>query len=110
RRVECVLKYVRKFSYDFREARKSIACRSAAQGVGRDIQTFEVLMFRLDVLQHTDVFPEILQMLRGFLEEDFDGFAVRRAHARPSVASSSGFSNSSAVGSRYNMQSFNTMA
>src|SRR5262249_22927847 len=97
---------------DFGKAGKPIACGGSSQRVGGNIKAFEVLVLRLDILQHPNVFPQVLQMLRGFLEEDFDGFAIRsvpRAHARPSVTSS-GLSNSSAVGFRYRIQSFSTMA
>ena len=74
-----------------------------------DIKPLEIFFARLDFLKHSDVFPQILQVLRCLLEENFDGFAIRRAHARPS-ATSSGFINSSAVGLRYKIQSFSTIA
>ena len=64
-----------------------------------NVKTFEVLVLRRDVLQHANVFPQILQVLGRFLEDDLDGFALRSAHARPSVTNS-GFSNSPAVGFR----------
>src|SRR5258708_34671062 len=88
---------------------KSIARRSAVQRVSRDVTPFQVFSARLNVLKHAHVLPQALQVLRGFLEEYLDGFAVQRTHARPSVTSS-GFCNSSAVGFRYRMQSFKTMA
>src|SRR5690242_8600991 len=109
RSIQSVLKHVRKFSSNLGESRKTVACGSSAQCMSSNVKTFEVLVLRRDVLQHADVFPQVLQVLGGFLEEDFDGFARGNAHARPSVTSS-GFSNSSAVGLRYKMQSFSTIA
>ena len=104
-----VLENVSELAGDFRKTRKTVAGRSAAESVGRDVQTFEIFAARSNFLKHADVFPQILQVFRGFLEEDFDGFAVRYAHARPSVTSSA-FWTSSAVGLRYRMQSFKTIA
>ena len=109
RGIHRILENVCQLARNLGEAWKAVTRRSAAQRVRRDIQTLEILAPWLDVLQHADVFPQILQVLRGFLEEDFDSFAVGNAHARPSVTSS-GFCNSSAVGLRYRMQSFSTMA
>src|SRR6267143_5726340 len=100
---------MREFSRNLRESRKSIARRSAAERVRRNIKPFQILVARLDLLKHAHVFPQVLQVLRGFLEEHLDAFAVHGAHARPSVTSS-GFCNSSAVGLRYRMQSFRTIA
>src|SRR6266403_1523416 len=100
---------MREFSRNLRESGKSIARRGAAERVRRNIEPLQILAAWLDLLKHTHVLPQILQVLRGFLEEHLDAFAVHRAHARPSVTSS-GFCNSSAVGLRYRMQSFRTMA
>ena len=99
RGVQGVLKHVRKFSSDFGESGKAVARRGSAQRVRGNVKTFEVLVLWRDVLQHANVFPQILQVLGRLLEEDFDGFALRSAHARPSVTNS-GFNNSSAVGFR----------
>ena len=99
RRVQRILKNVRKLAGNFRESREPVTRRSAAQGVRRNVKPFEIFAAWFHVLKHAHVFPQILQVLRGFLEENFDGFAVQRTHARPS-ATSSGFCNSSAVGFR----------
>ena len=108
-RVQRVLEYVRQLCRNFRKARESVARRSPAQCVRRNVQPLEIFAARRDLLQHADVLPQILQVLGGLLEKHLDGFAVRHAHARPSVTSS-GFCSSSAVGLRYRMQSFSTMA
>ena len=75
----------------------------------RNVKALHVFVLRRNFLEDADVLPQILQVLRSFLEKEFHGFAVWSAHARPS-ATSSGFNSSSAVGLRYKMQSFNTMA
>ncbi len=99
RGVQRVLENVRELAGDFREARETVAAGGSGEGVRGDVQAFEIFAARRDFLQHANVLAQVLQMLRGFLEEDFDGFAVGHAHARPSVTSS-GFCNSSAVGLR----------
>ena len=112
RRIERVLKHVRKFTGDFGESWKAVAGGSSAKRVRGNVKPLKIFVLRRNVLQHTHVFSQVLQVLGGFLEEDFDGFAVRsvrRVHTRPSVTSS-GLSNSSAVGFRYKMQSFSTIA
>ena len=76
RRVQRILKNVRKFSCNFRESRESVARRRAAQRMRRNVKSFQVFPARFNVLKHADVFPQILQVLRGFLEEHLDGFAV----------------------------------
>src|SRR6266852_2000171 len=108
-RVKCILKNVCQFSCNFRKSWESIARRSSAQRVRRNVKAIQVFVARFRILEHAHVLPQILQVLRGFLEEYLDGFAVHRTHARPS-ATSSGFCNSSAVGFRYKMQSFRTIA
>ena len=75
----------------------------------RNVEALHVFALGRNFLEDADILPQILQMLRSFLEKEFHGFAVWSAHARPS-ATSSGFNSSSAVGLRYKMQSFNTMA
>ena len=62
-----------------------------------------------DFLQDAHILAQILQVLGSFLKEHLDGFAVREC-SRASLRHSSDFCNSSAVGLRYKMQSFNTMA
>src|SRR5215467_1506892 len=94
---------------NFRKLRVAITRRSSAQRVRRNVEALHVFALRLNFLQHANVFPQILQVLRSFLEEQLHGFAVWSAHARPS-ATSSGFKSSSAVGLRYKMQSFSTIA
>ena len=98
-RVQRILKNMREFPGNFRKSRKPIACRRSTQRMRRNVESFEIFPPRFNVLEHADVFPQILQVLRGLLEEHLDGFAVQRTHARPS-ATSSGFCNSSAVGFR----------
>src|SRR5712692_7386977 len=100
---------MREFSRNLRESGKSIARRGTAECVRRNIKPLQILVAWLDLLKDTRILPQILQVLRGFLEEHLDAFAVNRAHARPSVTSS-GFCSSSAVGLRYRMQSFKTIA
>ena len=95
RGVQRILKDVGEFAGDFREAREAVTGGRAFESVCGDIQTLEIFATRSDFLKYADVFPQILQVLRGFLEEQFDGFTIRHAHARPSVTSS-GFCNSSA--------------
>src|SRR5215831_13646435 len=109
RRVQSVLKDVCELAGDFGKARESVAGGGTTKRMRGNVQALEIFAARLNLLQDADVFTEILQMLRCFLEEELDGFAIQRAHARPSVTSS-GFWDSSAVGLRYKMQSFNTMA
>src|SRR6266404_6825649 len=98
-RIQRILEYMREFPRNLRESRESIARGRAAERVRRNIKSLQVLVARLDFLQDAHVLPQILQVLRGFLEEHLDAFAIHRAHARPS-ATSSGFCNSSAVGLR----------
>src|SRR5215470_14607731 len=102
RRVQCVLENVCELAGNFGKARKSVACRRAAESVRGNIEALEIFMARLNVLQDADILAEILEMLGSLLEEHLDGFAVQRAHARPSVTSSA-FCDSSAVGLRYRM-------
>src|SRR5262249_19354793 len=109
RSIQSVLENVRKLAGNLGEARETVARRSTTKSVSGDVEAFEIFVTRLDVLQDANIFAEILQVLRGFLEEHFDGFAVKRAHARPSVTSSA-FCDSSAVGFRYRMQSLRTIA
>ena len=66
-RVQGVLKDVREFAGNFRESRKSIARRSAAQRVSRDVKPVQVFAARLHILKHAHILPQILQVLRGFL-------------------------------------------
>src|SRR5438093_12701605 len=98
RRVQRILKNVRKFSCNFRESRESVARRRAAQRMRRNVESFEVFPARFNGLKHADVFPQALQVLRGFREEHLYGCRVERASNRPS-ATTSGFCSSSAVGS-----------
>ncbi len=74
-----------------------------------DVQALDVFVARFGILQNARILPQVLQVFGGFLQKEFDAFALHDAHERPSVATS-GFCNSSAVGLRYRMQSFNTMA
>src|SRR5215467_3644472 len=107
--IQRILENVRQLAGDFGKLRISVTARRSAQSVRGNVEPLHVLAFRLNLLQHADVLPQILQVLRSLLEKQFDGFAVWSAHARPS-ATSSGFKSSSAVGLRYKMQSFSTIA
>ena len=103
------MKNVCELSCDFGKSRIAVTARSSAERVRGNVQALHVFALGLDLLQYADIFAQILQVLRGFLKEQFYGFAVWSAHARPS-ATSSGFKSSSAVGLRYKMQSFKTIA
>src|SRR5215475_13309828 len=100
---------MRKLCGDFGKAREAVAGGGAAERVRGNIEPLEVLAARSDFLEDADVRPQVLQVVGGLLEEKLDGFAVQRAHARPSVTSSA-FCCSCAVGLRYIMQSPSTMA
>src|SRR5436309_14485927 len=84
RRVQRILKNVRKFSCNFRESRESVARRRAAQRMRRNVESFQVFPARFNVLKHADVFPQVSQVLRGFLEEHLDGLWVELPHTLPS--------------------------
>src|SRR5208337_58880 len=102
-------KNVSELGGNFREARKAVTGGSSAERVRGNVEALEIFAPGLDFLKNADVLPQILQVFGSFLEEGLDGFAIGHTHARPSVTSS-GFCNSSAVGLRYKMQSFKTMA
>ena len=100
---------MRELAGDFGEFWEAIAGGSAAQRMRGNVKALEIFAAGRDFLEDADVLTEILQVLRGFLEEQLDGFAVGDGQDAPSMTSSD-LRSSSAVGLRYRMQSLRTMA
>src|SRR6516225_10584643 len=71
RSVRGVLKNVRELSSNFREARETVAGGSAAKRMSGNVEMLEVFAARGNLLQYTDVFPQVLQVFGSFLEEHF---------------------------------------
>src|ERR1700722_5751858 len=99
-RVQRILKHMRKLAGYLRETRESIARRGAAERVRGNVQPLQIFAARLDLLQHAHVLTQILQVLGGLLEEQFNSFALGDGHAAPPSNTCSDFCNSSAVGLR----------
>src|SRR5438270_13303119 len=76
RRIERVLKHVRKFAGDFGEPWKAVAGGSSAKRVCSNVKLLKIFVLRLNVLQHAHVFSQVLQLLCGFLYVDIVGFSV----------------------------------
>src|SRR5882757_3326487 len=60
--IQRVLENVCQLSGYLGESREAIAGRSTAQRVRRNVKPVQILVPRVDVLKHTDVFPQILQV------------------------------------------------
>src|SRR5580704_9213916 len=99
-RIQRILENVSEFPGNLGESWKSVTRRRPVQRMRSDVQALDVFAARFNLLQHADVLAQILQVLRRFLEEQFDGFALRDAHAVPPSRTSSDFCSSSAVGLR----------
>src|SRR5260370_29320560 len=109
RRIQRILKNVRKLSGNFGESREPVTRRSPAQRVGRNVEPFQVFPAWLHVLKHAHVFPQILQVLRGFLKKTSTASPSNLPPAPPPPPSSA-FAIPPLAGSRTEMHPFKPKA
>ena len=85
RGVHRVLENMCELARDFGEQRKAVACRRSAHGVRCDVEALEIFGARLGLLDKAGVFPQILQVIGRFLQEELERCVFGFAHRLPSA-------------------------
>jgi len=78
-----VMKNVRHLRAHFGKLRKAITGGGPSERMCGNVEFFQVVRTSLRLLQNSGVLAQILQVLRSFLQEEFDGFGAWAVHKLP---------------------------
>jgi hypothetical protein len=77
---------VRQLAGYFMEERIAVGSAGSSNTVGGDIESLDILVKRIGVLQNAGVLTKKLEMLAGFLKEELDHFGAGTVHGSSPTA------------------------